>query len=341
MYKLSYLLSIIFSLAIGQVAAQTIFVNGASGDDAANGKSETPVATLQRAVDLAKTYKTGESVVIKVAPGLYTLRDKVTIDKKNTEEAWLTIEASIMPDDAEWKPAHMPVIQSVSAVNSTTQFRHAVGFLVNADHVRIRGLKFTGNANPDVQYYYPVSRKDSTLTGLDVSQCYFVGERNAAPIQGSIWAQGAGIHVDHCIFYGTKNALLLFMAIKDFSLKNSVIVGAYESAVWFGAFKEDFVFENNIVSNSSYLWLRPEKTYPKYHFKNCLFTAMQHEMGYYTKDGAVPSDRNAHTEDQVIRSGQLLLSEVKVNGLPQDYLNPLPTSAGRNLNAGIFKKATR
>lgn len=341
MSKLSYLLSIIFSLVIRQLAAQTIFVNGASGNDAANGKAETPVATLQRAVNLAKTYKTDENVTIKVAPGLYTLRDKVTIDKKNTGEAWLTIEATVMPDDPDWKPAQMPVIQSVSSVNSTTQFRHAVGFLVDADHVRIRGMKFIGNSNPDVQYYYPVNRKDSTLTGLDVSQCYFVGERNSAPIQGSIWAHGTGIHVDHCIFYGTKNALLLFMAIRDFSLKNSIIAGAYESAVWFGAFKEDFVFENNIVSNSAYLWLRPEKTYPKYHFKNCLFTGLQHEMGYYTKDGAVPADRNAHTEEQVAHSGQLLLSEVATNGLPQDYLNPLPASEGRNLNAGIFKKAPK
>jgi len=338
MYKLSYLLSIILLLLTRQLQAQTVHVNAVTGNDAANGKVETPVATLQRAVELAKTFQTGESATIKVAPGLYTLRDQVVIDKRNTDEAWLTIEATAMPDDADWKPAQMPVIQSISSNNNKTQFQHAVGFLIAADHVRIRGLKFIGNGNPEVQYYYPVSRKDSTLTGLDVSQCYFVGERNSAPIQGSIWAHGAGIHVDHCIFYGTKNALLLFMAIRDFSLKNSVIVGAYESAVWFGTFHEPFVFENNIVANSEYLWLRAEKTYPKYHFKNCLFTDMQHEMGYYGQNGAAPAEKNTHSEERVGRSGKLLLSEVATNGLPRDYLNPLPNSAGKELNAGIFKK---
>jgi hypothetical protein len=338
MHKLSYLLSIILLLVVPSLQAQTIYVNAAAGSDAANGKVETPVATLQRAVELARAFKTDESVTIKVAPGLYTLRDQVVIDKRNTDEAWLTIEATSMPDDADWKPAQMPVIQSISANNNKTQFQHAVGFLVAADHVRIRGLKFIGNGNPEVQYYYPVSRKDSTLTGLDVSQCYFIGERNSAPIQGSIWAHGAGIHVDHCIFYGTKNALLLFMAIRDFSLKNSVIVGAYESAVWFGAFHEPFVFENNIVADSEYLWLRAEKTYPKYQFKNCLFTGLQHEMGYFGQKGAVPTDRNAHTEEHVAHAGNLLLSEVATNGLPRDYLNPLPHSAGKELNAGIFKK---
>ena len=337
MYKLSYLLSIIL-LLVRPLYAQTVHVNASTGNDAANGKVETPVATLQRAIELAKTFKTGESVTIKVGPGLYTLRDQVVIDKRNTDEAWLTIEATVMPDDTNWKPAQMPVIQSISANNSKTQFRHAVGFLIAADHVRIRGLKFIGNGNPEVQYYYPVNRKDSTLTGLDVSQCYFIGERNSAPIQGSIWAHGAGIHVDHCIFYGTKNALLLFMAIRDFSLKNSVIVGAYESAVWFGTFHEPFVFENNIVANSEYLWLRAEKTYPKYHFKNCLFSGMQHEMGYYGQNGAAPTDRNAHSEEHVARTGKLLLSEVATNGLPKDYLNPLTQSAGKELNAGIFKQ---
>ncbi|SDD81895.1 hypothetical protein SAMN04487996_102266 [Dyadobacter soli] len=325
-------------LLVRPAQAQTIYVNASAGNDAANGKVETPVATLQRAVELAKTFKAGESVTIKVAPGLYALRDQVVIDKRNTDEAWLTIEAAVMPDDAGWKPAQMPVIQSISSNNNKTQFQHAVGLLIAADHVRIRGLKFVGNGNPEVQYYYPVIRKDSTLTGLDVSQCYFIGERNSTPIQGSIWAHGAGIHVDHCIFYGTKNALLLFNAIRDFSLKNSLIMGAYESAVWFGTFHEPFVFENNIVANSEYLFLRGEKTYPKYHFKNCLFTEMKHEMGYFGQKGAAPTDRNAHSEEHVTRSGKVLLSEVATNGLPQDYLNPLPNSAGKELNAGIFKK---
>lgn len=338
MYKLSYLLSIILLLLVCPLRAQVLYVNASAGNDAADGKVETPVATLQRAIELAKAFKAAESVTIKVAPGLYTLRDQVVIDKRNTDEAWLTIEAALMPDDMGWKPAQMPVIQSISANNNKTQFQHAVGLLIAADHVRIRGLKFIGNGNPEVQYYYPVSRKDSTLIGLDVSQCYFIGERNSAPIQGSIWAHGAGIHVDHCIFYGTKNALLLFMAIRDFSFKNSIIVGAYESAVWFGAFHEPFVFENNIVADSEYLWLRAEKTYPKYQFKNCLFTGIPHEMGYYGQNGATPAEKNVHSEEQVVRSGKLLLSQVGTSGLPHDYLNLLPNSSGKALNAGIFKK---
>jgi hypothetical protein len=318
--------------------AQNIFVDVQTGKDSNPGSREAPVASLPRAVEVARTLENRKSVSIKVLPGLYLLNDKVTIDRNNTEEAWLTIEAAVMPDDADWTPTKMPVIQSISGNNSTTPFPHSVGFLIAVDHVAIRGLKFLGNANPDVKYYYPVNREDSTLTGLDVSQCYFIGERNSAPIQGSIWAHGAGTHVDHCVFYGIKNALLLFKGIKDFSLTNSVISGAYEAAVWYGPFNNPFIFKNNIVANSAYLWLRQENTFPKYEFSDCLFTGLEHYMGYYGQNGSIPAERNEHAERNVRKTGKLILSEVGVNGLPKNYLNPLQESAGADLHAGIFVK---
>lgn len=71
MYKLSYLLAIILLLVTRLLQAQTIHVNAATGNDAANGKVETPVATLQRAIELAKTFKTGESVTINGLPRDY------------------------------------------------------------------------------------------------------------------------------------------------------------------------------------------------------------------------------------------------------------------------------
>ncbi|WP_353720687.1 hypothetical protein [Dyadobacter sp. 676] len=338
MCKLRYLLCIVLLLAGDHLSAQSIFVDVQNGKDSNPGSQQAPVASLPKAMELARTFKSNENTTIKVLPGLYLLNDKLNIDKRNTEEAWLTIEAAVMPDDADWAPAKMPVIQSISTNNSVTQFPHSIGFLIAADHIAIRGLKFLGNANPDVKYYYPLNREDSTLTGLNVSQCYFIGERNSAPIQGSIWAHGAGTHVDHCIFYGTKNALLLFKGIKDFSLTHSIIFGAYEAAVWFGSFNSPFVFKNNIVANSEYLWLRQENTFPKYAFSDCLFTGLKHYMGYYGRNGTLPTERNEHTERNVGKTGRVLLSEVSVNGLPKDYLNPLPGSAGAELHAGIFKK---
>ena len=59
-------------------------------------------------------------------------------------------------------------------------------------------------------------------------------------------------------------------------------------------------------------------------------------MGYYAKNGSIAADKNEHTENQVQKSGRLILSEVKTNGLPKDYLNLTKESAGRELGAGIF-----
>ncbi|WP_159466720.1 hypothetical protein [Dyadobacter sp. 3J3] len=336
MNKVTSLAAILLFLFIQNLSAQILYVDAIKGQDSGDGTARMPLASIQKAMDLAGGFIGKEAIHIKLLPGLYLLKDKVAIDKIRNEGIWLTIEAAIMPDDADWGPTKMPVIQSVSGNNSVTQFPHSIGFLIASNNISLKGLKFIGNGNPEVKYYYPINRENESLKGLDISQCYFIGERNSAPIQGSIWAHGAGTHVDHCIFYGSKNALLLFKSIRDFSLTNSIIYGAYEAAVWFGAFDSDFVFKNNIVSNCTYFWLRAENTFPKYTLNNSLITNNDGFMGYYAKNGAIPADKNEHTENQIQKSGKLILSEVKTNGLPKDYLNPTKESAGKELGAGIF-----
>ncbi|MBE9464465.1 right-handed parallel beta-helix repeat-containing protein [Dyadobacter subterraneus] len=336
MNKVSSLTAILLFLFIQNLSAQTVYVDAIKGNDSGAGTLQAPLSSIQKAVDLVADFTGKEDIHIKLLPGLYLLKDKVVLDKIRNESSWLSIEAAVMPDNPDWEPTKMPVIQSVSSNNSVTQFPHSIGFLIASNNVALKGLKFTGNANPDVKYYYPVNRENESLKGLDISQCYFIGERNSSPIQGSIWAHGAGTHVDHCIFYGCKNALLLFKSISDFSLTNSIIYGAYEAAVWFGPFSSDFVFKNNIVSNCTYFWLRAENTFPKYTFNNSLIINNEGFMGYYAKDGAIPADKNEHTENQIRKSGKLILSEVKTSGLPKDYLNPTKGSAGKELGAGIF-----
>lgn len=336
MNKVTSLTAILLFLFFQNLNAQMLFVDPLKGNDSGAGTIQVPLASIQKALDIAGGFSGKEAIQIKLLPGLYLLRDKIVIEKIRDENIWLTVEAAIMPDDADWEPTKMPVIQSVSANNSVTQFPHSIGFLIASNQIAFRGLKFTGNANPDVKYYYPINRENESLKGLNISQCYFIGERNSAPTQGSIWAHGVGTHVDHCIFYGCKNALLLFKSISDFSLTNSIIDGAYEAAVWFGPFNADFIFKNNIVANCTYFWLRAENTFPKYTFNNSLITDNDGFMGYYAKDGSTPAEKNEHIENQIQKTGKLILSEVKTNGLPKDYLNPTKESAGKELGAGIF-----
>jgi hypothetical protein len=194
-----------------------------------------------------------------------------------------------------------------------------------------------GNANPTVKYYYPITRENPDANGLEISQCYFIGEKNSAAIQGAIYAHGSGIHVDHSIFFDCKNALLLFLSIKNLSVTNCIINGSYESAVWFGPFLEPFVFKNNVITHCNYFWLRQKSTQPAYTFANSIITGNDHYLGFF---GNVPEPATGDSVNEIHlqKTGKLLFSEVKTEGLPVDYLNLIAGSDGLELDAGIFKK---
>ncbi|HLZ87830.1 MAG TPA: hypothetical protein VKQ52_11335, partial [Puia sp.] len=183
---------LLFLSAGSRLASQTLYVDAVNGNDHAKGTLSHPVASLEQAVALAKRSAHHEPVTIKIAPGLYKLKRQLKIEPRNGPEdtAEYTFEAMIMPDDTSWKPAKMPVIQSWSTNNTRTFFSHAVGFEILRDNVSIKGLKFVGNADPAVDYYYPIERDSNKLKNLDISQCYFIGDRNSAPIQGAVYTQG-------------------------------------------------------------------------------------------------------------------------------------------------------
>ncbi|MBS1934200.1 MAG: right-handed parallel beta-helix repeat-containing protein [Bacteroidetes bacterium] len=321
--------------------SQTIYVDAIKGSRQGKGTVTDPLAGVEQAVALASTFSGEEPVTIKVAPGLYTVSQEMEIktEKKQDDTIRYTIEATIMPDDEGWSPVEMPIIQSISANNSSHQFIHCVGFLVAKNNVHFKGLKLLGNANPSVRYYYPITRENPDANGLEVSQCYFVGEKNSSAIQGAIWAHGSGTTVDHCIFFECKNALLLFNSIKNLSVTNCIINGSYEAAVWFGPFLEPFVFRNNIVTHCNYFWLRAANTQAAYTFSNSIITGNDHYLGYYGKE-LEPATGDSVTETHILKTAKLLFSEVKTEGLPNDYLNLLPESDGVELQAGVFKKST-
>jgi hypothetical protein len=331
-------------LAALNLGAQTLFVDAVKGRDDARGTRAEPLATLERAAVVAGGFAGDAPVTVKIAPGLYVLSRKLVLRtaKAAGDSVDYTLEATVMPDDPDWQPEKMPIIQSTADDNSTNQFSHSVGLLAAKDNIHIKGLKFLGNANPRVQYYYPIARENEALKGLEVSQSYFIGEKNSSPIQSAIWAHGAGIHVDHTIFYGCKNALVLIKSIREFSMTHSIVAGAYEAAVWYGDYLSPFVFRDNIVTECNYFWVRTENTQPAYAFSHSLFTNNRQYMGFYdSHDELHPIVSTQLAESDIRKSGQVILVEVKTNGLPRDYLNLSPESDGRDIQAGIFKQARK
>lgn len=346
MKKIIFLIALI-SFFCQKLNAQILYVDAAKGNDTYSGTIGAPLATLQRAVTLARDFSGREPVTIKLSPGLYELTTMLKIETKNNNNnaAKYTLEATIMPDDKDWKPWLLPVIQSVSVNNNRKYFSHCSGILADRANICIRGLKFLGNSNPSVEYYYPIEKDTTVLNNLEISQCYFIGDRYGSVVQGAAYVEGPGIHVDHCIFYGCKNAVLAFENVKDFAITHSIIYGAYECAVWYGAISEKgpeapFIFSDNIVSHCRYLWAATkghDHTY--YSFNHSLISENANYVGMQDGNGGVmPLTVNEkYHENDIRKTGTVKLIEVETEGFPHDYLNLAPGSDGKDIGAGIFK----
>jgi hypothetical protein len=320
--------------------AQAFYVDALKGSDAAKGTEDEPLQSLQKAVSIAN--QSTAAVTIKVAPGLYILHDALRIESPKGDTAKYIVEATVMPDDKDWKPWLMPVIGSVSPNNDHKYFDHCAGIMAERANVLIHGLKFIGNPNPAVEYYYPIIRDTLTLKNLDISQCYFIGDPNGGVVQGAIYAEGPGIHVDHCIFYGCKNDVLVFENISDFSITHTIMYGAYECAVWYGYKDSDqpFVFADNVVSHCNFVWAGSKDIdHSSYAFSHSMISANDNYVGMQNgKGGVMPLAAKAYfTETNIQKSGKVKLVEVKTEGFPPDWLNLAKDSDGKSTGAGIFK----
>ena len=321
--------------------AQVFFVDANNGNDNNPGALDKPFQSISKAVAAGNKLTGKGSIVIKVMPGIYSLKDKIAINPVRImdDTSRYIIEAAIMPDDQSWAPEKMPVIQSISENNSITFFPHCVGFLVSSENVTIRGLKFLGNANPAVDYYYPITKEDQTLKDLEVSRCYFIGNKEAAKIQGGVWAHGPGNTISHSVFYQCRNAILFFDNVDGLSIKNSIITGAYESAFWLGPDNFRFEFSNNIIANNNnFLVVRSEEVKYSSAFSNSVIANNKGHVGYWSREkkGIVAIAKPDMVEKKIVRSGMVDFIENNDVKLTKEHLHLTKDSKGYKLKAGIF-----
>ena len=342
---LTFLFFILSANMTGSLKAQTIYVDAIKGKAGARGSIHDPLISLEEAVNQTNNFSGLEPVVIKLAPGVYTLTHELNIKTALLTQDTIayTIEAMVMPDDRKWEQSKMPFIKSVSSNSMVVPFPHCIGFLVAKDNVNFKGLKFIGHYNSNVSAYYPIKRGDKTLAGLNVSQCYFIGEKDWAPIEGALWLTGKDIHIDHCVFQSSKTAIILGGTIGGFSLTHSIISGCYESALWYTGSGIFFTFKNNVFTNCQYVLVHPKDKQPDYTFSDSYFVGNVHYLGFYqaTKDNQppvpVPVENSRITEINIHKTGKIKLIPLKSGRIPVNYLSLSSASDGRETAAGIFK----
>ncbi|MFC2152875.1 tetratricopeptide repeat protein [Bacteroidota bacterium] len=333
------------------IQAQTIYVDVKNGDDTNKGTKELPLKSLFKAAEIANANTEISSTTIKLAPGFYILTDKVVFDNnKYNKNERLVIEAEILPDNPAWSPYSMPVITSIANNSINFGFESCLGLYVEVNHVTIRGLKFTGNSNPDVFFYYPIGRSNMELKDFVLSQCLFVGDRDASPIQSGVLIHGDEINVDHCIFNNCKNTVVYYFPSMDFSqsrynssMSYCIINNAYETAIWTAAPDENFKFHHNIVMNSKNVWIHNEANKTEYKLSDCIFYNNKHVYTVYGKAGEVESENNFIEENVKNISVDLVLKKdiMMTPYMEYDYLHAEQESEAAELKAGLFLKERR
>ena len=344
------LISFLALVCFMTIHAQAVYVDSNTGDDNNEGTQETPVYSLQKAIEIIRS-SSNDIYTIKINPGIYVLNSYMVVStgKKMTDKR-IVIEASILPDDLSWTPEKMPVIVNSSKKGKIQDnYNLVVSFLVDENHITIRGIKFHGYFYPHTRYF-PIARFNKTKTDLLIEQCMFIGDANISQIQAGVIASGNEVKIDHCVFYKLRNTVVFFWdsgnGIKNGNgITNSIIYGASQ-AIWTVSPDKDFKFENNIVSNCRYVWAKNNFNTTKYSIDNCVIVNNQHYLGIADNIRLSPGEFEMN-ENNVTKEGEVLLrltgnedkpflDEVD-KPLPKDYMHVIPNTTGYEIGAGIFK----
>ena len=222
-----------------------------------------------------------------------------------------------MPDDAGWRPQHMPVIASViPGIDTPGDGDEARGFQIEVSHATVAGLRFTGS--PVYYYidgkqnrrYYPLWRDGKNLDDLLVTQCLFTGDVDLMPVRVAVIANGHGLVLDHCVFYNCQNSVVFWDTEGGTSRRNAMryclVYGNNYSGVWTTAnTANDLEFHHNIIANSRTAWVT-DKSSRQYSARDCIFTGNTYTTRYGDDTGL-----DATTGNNLLKTMNVLLIVVR------------------------------
>ena len=335
-------------------ATETLYVNPETGSDTSNGTKEKPLKTIGEAANrVTKSTGMGSTTVV-LSEGLHAI-DKTAVFKplrKYTKDIRLVIRAETLPNDPEWNPARMPVLISTMPLSKTWMNRPdpfdgvSYGIQIETSHVTIQGLRILGSPVHEhpksgaVRRNYPIVREGRDLDDLLVTQCLFLGDENAAPNHLPILANGHGIMLDHCVFYGCKMTVVYWTADRGRStgcgMRNCLVHGAYGCGIWTMSPGEDFEFRNNVIADSLYGWIIEGGNRPAYNVTKSLFSGNKHPTG----TGAGPLLNFKVTDPGFLKFAEVTVTDepVKIDRdqTKKNYLHLIPGTLGADLGAGLF-----
>ncbi len=325
---------------------EVLYVDSTNGNDIDPGTRDKPLKTIGKAAESVNGSTEPGPTTIKVASGVYVLPETVVFENSRpyTKEKRLIIEATVLPDEPQWKPALMPVILSAEDARKPGQLdilTETYSIKVKISHVTIKGLKFFGNPLVN-NWHCCVERIGEKLDDLVVSQCVFVADSDGLNIYCAALATGDRFVAEHCIFKRCGACVVFWdgpeqVGSRGCSMKYCVVDGAYMSGVWTCQTAEDFEFNHNIVINSQYLWIRKRGDRQKYKISKCVAIGNKYFSGYGIASGPTgqTSDEVTYEHVDVITKGTLAFETDRKS---RNYMHVREGSVGRNFGAGLFTR---
>ena len=269
-----------------------------------------------------------------------------------SENSRLIITAELLPNDSQWEPAKMPIIISAMPFKIEKNNKNEItggsnyGILIQSSHTTIQGLRILGEPVHEIPKEgvlirnYPIVWEGKDLSDLVVTQCLFLGNKFALPNHLGILANGTALDVNHCVFYGVKDAVVMWNRKSENSqLHHNLFLNMYGAAVWTWSTTKDFKFYNNVASNVNVFWVLDKDEKESFTVKNSLL------VGYnsFVNKGGGPQDFgtiskankiNFGQDFKMLKSGKLNIIEDQTN---KKFLHIKDGTLGSEFGAGLFK----
>ncbi len=348
-----FLLLLLSVPSYAQIVNGTLYVHPEIGSDKNNGKKDSPLRTLREASRRVNTTDGEGALTIFLSEGIYALDTTVRFEPKKwefTREGRLTIRAEILPDDSDWNPSKMPVLISVMPFKNIPDDRlggASNGIQIETSYVTIQGLRMLGSPVHErpregmVIRNYPIIREGRSLDDLRVTQCLFLGDIHAAPNHLPVLASGQGVVVDHCVFYGVKDAVVYWFSDKpaeNCEMHHNLIVNIYGAAVWTWSLAEDFKFYNNVIADAEAFWILNKDEKNSFILENSLLVG----FNQLVNKGGGPAGLGEKANSTKLTFGQnvTIQKEGKLQLITDPtsnyYLHIAPGTMGSELGAGLF-----
>ena len=328
-------------------SAQQLYINIKTGNDANSGTKSQPLKTLNEAAMRINASNQREATTVLLSEGVYPLTETVLFNNnKYTLENRLVIRAEIMPDDPGWDPQRMPILVTIVPTIPNADGEEAKGVDIEASHVTIEGLRFSGG--PEYYYIdgkhnrrsYPIWRDGKDLDDLLVTQCLFTGDVDLLPVRVAAIANGHGFVLDHCVFYHCQNPVVFWDAEGGTShhdaMRYCLVYGAYYSGVWTTSnTADDFEFHHNIIAGCGTGWISEGNHH--YSINDCIFAGNTHPASF--GNDLTPEKKPTSLDFlQMVNVQTVGTIEIEKDQSKKNYLQLKEGSFGSNLNAGLFKR---